>query len=200
MNRALACVIGVIVLWSCALGLTPAASDSPASPPIRFRLLDTTGTVHSDQEWASARAIVLFFVTPDCPVSQSYVPEMNRLESAYTGHGVRFYAVQSDASYNDTVVRQHTVEYGYRFPMLLDRDQRLLRQTGATTTPEAFVLTPRGQALYRGRIDNRIVSLGVKRPQATEFDLRDAIGDVLAGHPVARPRTTAYGCIIPTHR
>jgi hypothetical protein len=87
-------------------------------------------------------------------------------------------------------------EFAYRFPMLLDPSQILVRHTGATITPEALVMTPSGRVLYQGRIDNRIASLGVRRPEATEHDLRNALDDVLAGRPVARPRTTAYGCII----
>jgi hypothetical protein len=40
------------------------------------------------------------------------------------------------------------------------------------------------------------VSLGTTRPQATQFDLRNALDAILAHRPVVTPRTTAYGCLI----
>ena len=36
------------------------------------------------------------------------------------------------------------------FPALLDPHQTLARQTGARSTPEAVILGPAGQELYRG--------------------------------------------------
>ena len=186
------CSIGVLML---TLGVR-AAPDARSRTPLAFKLADSAGVVHTQDELARSRAVVLFFITPDCPISQGYVPEMNRLEAAYKPKGVAFFAVQSDLTAADAELRTHVAEYGYRFPALIDPRQVLIRHVNATVTPEAFIMTAAGTVMYQGRIDNRIVSLGQKRPQATEFDLRDALDAVLAGRPVARPRTTAFGCII----
>jgi peroxiredoxin len=179
--------------WLAARELTSA--DAPAA--FAFSLRDTNGATHTVESLAPARAVVLFFVMPDCPISQSYVPEMNRLERAYAQKGVRFFAVQSDVAADPAAVKRHVEEFGYRFPVLGDPDQRLVQHTAVTITPETVVMKPSGQVLYRGRIDNRIASLGTRRTQATVFDLRDALDAVLAGRPVVHPRTTAFGCIIP---
>lgn len=63
----------------------------PAVP--EFHLRDTNGILHNSSDWNSAKAILLFFVTDDCPVTNSYVPEMNRLQAAYAAHGVLTFAV-----------------------------------------------------------------------------------------------------------
>jgi peroxiredoxin len=160
------------------------------------RLADSNGTIHTERELQQAPAMVLFFIMPDCPISQGYVPEMNRIADAYGSRGVKFFAVQADLTASLAVVRKHVTEYGYHFPVLIDPKQQLVRHTGATVTPESFVLTRTGTVFYQGRIDNRIASLGTKRPQATEFDLRNAIDAALAGRPVAHAKTTAYGCLI----
>jgi len=191
-TSAAACFVGVLVL---TMGLR-AAPDGRSRTPLSFRLADSAGVVHTQDEFARSRAAVLFFITPECPISQGYVPEMNRLKSDYTSKGVIFFAVQSDMTTTDAELRAHVAEYRYQFPALIDPRQSLIRHTGATVTPEAIVMSASGTVLYQGRIDNRIVSLGQKRPKATEFDLRDALDAVLAGRPVARPRTTAFGCII----
>jgi thiol-disulfide isomerase/thioredoxin len=167
-----------------------------ANPSLQFALRDTEGVEHSPHEWTQARAVVLFFVTTDCPLSNGYAPEMNRIEQAYASRGVLVYAVQGDTTIPDEEVRRHAHEYGYRFPALLDPREVLARHTGATVTPEAVVLSPAGTVLYLGRIDNRVEDFGKTRIQATEFDLRDALDAILAGQPVSHPRTRALGCAI----
>jgi peroxiredoxin len=172
------------------------AAAALAQPALEFTLRDTAGVAHTPREWSQARAVVLFFVTTDCPLANGYAPEMNRIEEAYAPRGVLFYAVQGDTTVPDAEVRQHAHDYGYRFPALLDPHQILAHHTGATVTPEAVVLSGAGAVLYLGRIDNRVEDFGKTRFAATEFDLRDALDAVLAGRPVAHPRTRALGCAI----
>jgi peroxiredoxin len=172
------------------------AMAAVAHPSLQFALHDTEGVQHSQNEWSRARAVVLFFVTTDCPLSNGYAPEMNRIEQTYAARGVAFYAVQGDTTIPDEEVRRHAHEYGYRFPALLDPRQVLARHTGATVTPQAVVLSPEGAVLYLGRIDNKVEDFGKTRVEATEFDLRDALDAVLAGRPVPHPHTRALGCAI----
>ena len=198
MTRAL--VAAICLLSALARFGGDLRATGPTEPariaPLSFRLADSSGAIHTDRELKQTAAAVLFFITPDCPISQGYVPEMNRIADAYRSRGIGFYAVQADRTASETDVRRHVTEYGYRFPVLLDAQQQLVRRTGATVTPEAVVITASGSVLYQGRIDNRIVSLGRKRPQATEFDLRNALDAILAHRPVLHPQTTAYGCLI----
>lgn len=161
-----------------------------------FALSDTGGHLHARAEWNGKRAIVLLFVTTDCPLSNGYVPEMNRINSAYASRGVGFYAVQGDATVPVEQVREHVKEFVYNFPYLLDPEESLAAFAGATTTPEAAVFSPAGALLYLGRIDNRLEDFGKQRVQITEFDLRDALDAILAGKPVPHPRTKALGCAI----
>ena len=62
-------------------------------------------------------------------------------------------------------------------------------------TPEAAIYVG-GKLMYRGRIDNRYVELGVERPAATQRDLADALAALLAGKPVVAATTQAVGCYI----
>jgi thiol-disulfide isomerase/thioredoxin len=161
-----------------------------------FSMADTAGRVHTPAEWAGKRAIVLLFVSTDCPLSNRYVPEMNRLVSTYAPRGVLFYAIQGDATVPLDQVQAHVKQFGYTFPYLLDPEESLAAFTGATATPEAAVLAPNGGVLYLGRLDNRLEDFGKERVQVTEFDLRDALDAVLAGKSVLHPRTKALGCAI----
>jgi len=162
----------------------------------RVSLADSQGKIHTSAEWAGKKAVVLLFVTTDCPLSNAYVPELNRLERAYAQLGAVFYAVQGDATIAAEEVQRHVKEFGYGFPYLLDPLESLATYTGATATPETAVLSPGGELLYLGRIDNRVEDYGKRRVQITEFDLRDALDAILSGKVVPRPRTKAFGCAI----
>ncbi|WP_321473124.1 redoxin domain-containing protein [uncultured Paludibaculum sp.] len=172
------------------------ASLALFQPAPRFLLYDTEGAIHQESEWAQAKAVVLFFVTTDCPLSNGYVPEMNRIAREYAPRGVRVYAVLGDITVPAGEARRHVREFEYRFPVLFDQHQVLARYTGATVTPEAAVLSPHGQLLYLGRIDNSVERIGTTRFRPTKFELREALTATLAGRPVPHPRTTAFGCAI----
>jgi hypothetical protein len=170
------------------------ASVAAAGP--QFSLRDTAGVMHSQQEWSDKRAIVIFFTTVDCPLSNGYVPEMNRISKAYSNRGVAFYAVESDPTVPETQVRRHTADFQFAFPVLLDPKQFLVRLADASATPEVAVFSGAGKLLYLGRIDNRAEDIDRRRTVITEHDLTDALDSVLAGKPVAHPKTKVVGCII----
>jgi peroxiredoxin len=180
--------LAVAALLLCVL---PACAALP-----EFHLRDTTGAVHTPAEWASRKAVVLYFTTIDCPVANSYVPEMNRIHDAYASRGVLFLAVQADTSVAEPEVARYAAEYRYAFPVVLDPRQVLVQLTGAATTPQAAVVANDGRLLYLGRVDNRVEDFGKQRPSATVFDLRDALDATLAGKPVAHPSTRSIGCAI----
>src|SRR5215467_795172 len=164
----------------------------------QFHLRDTQGAVHSPSEWASAKAVVLYFVTTDCPIGNSYVPEMNRIRDAYASRGVLTWAVQADPTVAESAVAKYANDFRYTFPILLDPSQTLVHYAGATITPQVAVFSPEGKLLYLGRIDNRVEDFGVSRPKATTPDLRNALDAVLTGKPVSPDRTKSVGCSIPT--
>ena len=178
-----------------ALFLFVVAARAAGSPP-PFSLTDTAGRSHTPAEWQGKRAVVLLFLTTDCPLCNTYVPELNRIAVAYTPRGVAFYGVQGDATIPADDVRRHVHDYAYAFPYLFDRDESLASYTGATTTPEAAVLSPDGQLLYLGRIDNRLEDFGKQRTTVTEFDLRATLDAILAGKPAPHARTKPLGCAI----
>lgn len=147
----------------------------------------------------SGPAGVLFFITNDCPVANSYAPEIQRICGDYAAKGISCDLVYSDLSLDAPAIRKHHAEFGYpeSIPAVRDTGHKLAEATGATITPEAVVVGKGGKVLYRGRIDNFYAALGKPRRQATEHDLRQALDEVLAGKPVTHPQTQAVGCYIP---
>ncbi len=148
---------------------------------------------------SGSRAVVLFFAASDCPISNRYIPEIERLAREFSPEGVRFWWVYPNPEDTSQVVRSHDAQFDIHAEDVLDTDQLLTRMAHATITPEVAVFVPSSDGLremYRGRIDNRYVSLGQERPSATRHDLEDAIRAVLANRPVAKPGGPAVGCSI----
>ncbi|MGC2544212.1 MAG: redoxin domain-containing protein, partial [Silvibacterium sp.] len=149
---------------------------------------------------AGTEAIVLFFTATDCPISNRYIPEIQRLEKKYAAQHVVFWFVYPNVGETGAAVRQHEADYGTEAHVLLDPHHRLVDLTRARVTPEAAILVPQLvgaeslRTVYHGRIDNRYIQIGQQRPTATQFDLERAIVDVLQHRPVQRPDGPAVGC------
>ena len=143
---------------------------------------------------AALTLTVFVFTTSDCPISNRYAPEIQRLAAAY-GDKAKFVLVYPVPADTPQAITAHKKRFGYTLEHLRDADQRLVRLTGATVTPEVAVLKD-NVLLYRGRIDDRYVAFGVERPKATMNDLEEALTAILAGRPVAVKETRAIGCIL----
>jgi peroxiredoxin len=175
--------------------LVVALSAAVAAPP-QFDLRDTAGVRHTAEAWRGKKAVVVFFVMTDCPLSNGYVPEMNRIRADYASQGIAFYAAHSDPFVTEEAVRAHVAEFGYRFPVLLDTKLVLAKAAGATVVPEVAVFSGAGELLYLGRIDNRMEDITRRRTHITEHELREALDAILAGRAPKVTRRRAVGCSI----
>ncbi len=142
-------------------------------------------------------ASVMIFITTDCPISNSYAPEIQSILRNYGDQPLDFYLVHVDPDVTVEAARSHASDFSLSCAILMDPAQQLVRAVGATVTPEAVVILEGGTLAYRGRIDNWYGDLGRKRPRATRHELRDALEAVLDGQPVPVARTEAVGCFIP---
>jgi hypothetical protein len=151
--------------------------------------------------WA-AKAQVLFFVSTDCPISNSFAPEIQRICRDYAAKGVGCSLVYEDFQVDAAAVSKHLAEYGYdripatRFSVINDADRHVAARAHATITPQAVVIDSADKIRYRGRINNFYAELGKPRQVVTVHDVRDALDAILAGKSVANPETKALGCYI----
>lgn len=143
------------------------------------------------------KAIVFLFTSTDCPISNRYAPEVQRLAALFSPKGVAFRLVYPNPAEKAGAIRAHMSAFAYDEPIQAFRDPRqaLAKFLNATVTPEVAVVAGE-RVRYRGRIDDRYVDLGLDRPSPTTHDLADALTAVLAGRAVAHPTTQAVGCSI----
>ena len=137
---------------------------------------------------------VLDFTTTDCPISNRYAPEINRLAARFSGQAT-FVLVYPVATDSPDVIREHHKKFGYALESIRDIKHELVRRTGVTVTPEVAVMAG-DRMVYRGRIDDRYIELGRDRIKPTRHDLEDALTAILANKPVAQKETRAIGCFL----
>ena len=160
------------------------------------QMRDVDGTAR-DLFAPAGTANVLVFVASDCPISNGYAPEIQRICRDYRTKGVACSLVYEDMSIDAAHVRAHRDAYGYKgIAAVIDVDGAIAKRAAATVTPQAVIVGPAGIVKYRGRIDNQYVALGKPRRVVTVHDARDALDALLAGRPVAHPDTEAFGCFI----
>ena len=180
----------VCAILCLAAGLCLASPER--SSGLVFRDLDDIPRRPYDP--ADKLASVLFFYSHDCPISNGYAPEINRICAGRDNFA--FYIVQVDPALSRALAKDHARKFDLHPPVLLDPKHQLVKLAKATVTPEAVVLGKKGQVLYRGRIDNLYAALGKKRAAATEHDLLNALDAITAGKPVKKSETKAIGCLI----
>lgn len=193
--RVIPCCLLVAVILGCGVRSTQ-ADPPPADKQMKEEFLDVLGGKYSLPGPDGCKAVVLLFIGNDCPISNGYSKEIVRLCKEYTPKKVAFCVVYAEADICENDARKHAKDYGYCCPAILDPKLTLALKVGATIKPETAVLSPEGELLYLGRIDDIYADFGKKRAGPTRRDLKNALDAVLAGNPVPVARTKAIGCYI----
>jgi len=158
--------------------------------------VDLAGSPVKPDAFSESKATGWIFIATDCPVSNGYAGEINRLQAAYSGKA-RIFLIYSDPSTSRADAATHHSAYSLKSPGILDAKQTLMHEAKAEKTPEAVVFNSKGRIVYKGRIDNRWARLGVSRGTATTHEFRDALDAAIAGRMPKVQRAPEVGCYIP---
>ncbi|MEM7294828.1 MAG: redoxin domain-containing protein, partial [Pseudomonadota bacterium] len=173
---------------------TPLSEEIQAADLIGARFIDLDGQIVRIGMDGETIPVIIVFIGDKCPVSQRYAPELKQFADRAESAGLKFYGVISDPYVSAEEARKIALEYGLDFTVLWDASGDLAQRLSPEVTPEAFVISPQGAVLYRGRIDNRFASVGVLRNQITQHDLSDVIAALGSGKELSPRRTDAVGC------
>lgn len=178
------------ILLFCLLGVLVAKAQTS------FLLKDLSGNKTTLNTAVTAKARVYVFVSPECPLCQSYSLTLRNIYDQYYRKGVEMIGIVPGTDFTNAQIAAYIKEYKIPFTILKDEQLKLVQHYGATITPEVVVTDTKGGMLYRGRIDNWAYELGKKRKVITEHNLKDALESILAGKPVKVSQTKAVGCFI----
>lgn len=196
MLPALLALAGLV--GTAAAEPTVAASTDKIGKKVAFSLADAAGQPRSLAALADRKAVVVVFLSFDCPISNSYAPLLADLHSVYAGKGVGLVGIVSGDDLTPAAVERQARDYRLPFPVLKDDRFKVADLFQARTVPEAFVLDRHHVVRYRGRIDDTWSARLKKSRQLTRHDLKTALDEVLAGKEVTTAATVPIGC--PLHR
>ncbi|MDP3582987.1 MAG: thioredoxin family protein [Ignavibacteria bacterium] len=156
-----------------------------------FSLKDYNGKLHSLSDYKNSKAIVLIFVSTQCPVSNAYNERMAKLYNQYKDKNVKILGINSNKAETAEEIKKHASEKNLQFAILKDENNIVADKFEASSTPEAYVLNGNLEIVYHGRIDDNR-----KADDVQTSDLSVAIDEILAGKAVSNPKTKAFGCSI----
>jgi peroxiredoxin len=182
-----------LVIFALGAGVVTVSGQMPAigSTLENFSLPDTDGKVRSLDELKGKNGAVVIWLSAQCPVVRGYVERINQLAAEYQSKGINFIGINSNATEDLPWVKSNMAEFGYKFPILIDKGNVLADKLGATVTPEVYYVDGKGSLLYHGAIDN---DRSGRNP--TETYLRTAFDASLSGKKVERTSANAFGCTI----
>ncbi len=184
-------LLSLAMIWLLGCESAPQGSHAP-----HISVLDASNHALNPFEDPRAKAIVFFFLRTDCPISNRYAPEIERLAQKYASENIRFFLVYPEPATSGAEIERHRKEYHLTLEPLRDPRHALVRTARVTVTPETAVFLPDGREVYHGRIDDRYVDFGKERPEATTHDLDEALTALTAGQPIVSSVTRAVGCYI----
>src|SRR5262249_36907587 len=123
------------------------------------------------------KAVVVLFLSFDCPVSNSYAPTLIELHKAYAAKGVAFVAVASSDDLSASELAQKAKEFALPFAVLKKKKSAAAAPLKARPPPEAFVLDATPALRYRGPTDNAYSARLKKNSRVTDHDLKNALDD-----------------------
>lgn len=191
-----------LVFMALLLSLSGLASGQEASVEKlnkkieNFHLTDATGKAFSLNDFNKPNAVVMVFLSFECPVARSYSSLLGQLHNDYSSRGVSFLGIDASDDLSASQIADKAREFKLPFPVLKDERFVAADSLKAEATPEAFVLDHNFVVRYRGRIDNSYFARLKRNTQTTENDLKRALEELLAGKDISVPATRAVGCPI----
>jgi thiol-disulfide isomerase/thioredoxin len=213
---AFACLLSLFTpnaVFAAVVGRTGPAPDAPSQAELKigdaapdFNLPGIDGKNHTLATYASAKLLMIAFLSNHCPDSNATTPRIIEFAKRYAEKGVTVIAINPNnpdgvsvdelgyTSYSDGFeeMKRYSADLGFVFPYLYDGEtQKTAIDYGCLCTPHVFVFDADRKLRYKGQFDDSHYAdpASVKTTEA-----RDAIEDLLAGRPVAVPETKPHGC------
>jgi hypothetical protein len=179
-----------------------AATAVVGQPAPAFSVTDASGKAVSLADF-KGKTVVLEWVNPGCPYVRKHYDSANMqaTQKSATDKAVVWLSVNSTAPGH----------YDYKKPAdmaawmqaqkaaathtLMDSDGKTGKAYGARTTPHMYVVDAKGVLAYAGGIDDT-PSSNPADVKTAKNHVNAALGDLLAGKPVAQAVTRPYGCSV----
>lgn len=165
----------------------PAVAPAPAgpragarAPAFALKAVDSgqTRALESFTKAKGVKGAVVVFLSCKCPYVVQARGPLADLQKQY-GEKVAFVGLNANQNEKTDDIKADSA-LNFPFPMLRDEGSKVADLYGAERTPEVFVVDGGGVIRYHGGV----------------ADLGPALAQLVAGAPVAKPESKAFGCTI----
>ncbi len=165
-----------------------------------FKLMNIDGKMVSLSDYNDAKGFIITFTCNTCPYAVLYEDRIEALNKKYASKGYPVIAIMpnnTDIKPGDSMeaMKARAKAKGFTFPYLIDKEQKIFPQYGATKTPHMYVLqkTKNGNVVkYIGAVDNNYKDASA----VTKKYVENAVDALLNGEEVPETKTRAIGCSI----
>ena len=165
-----------------------------------FSLENIDGSFVSLSDFKDAKGFIIVFTCNTCPYAVLYEDRIEALNKKYAHQGYPVIAIMPnnvETKPGDSMMsmRERAIDKGFTFPYLIDADQKIYPQYGATKTPHVFILesTSRGPLVrYIGGIDDNYKDASLVKIRYVE----EVIESLKNGYEIKQTKTKAIGCSI----
>ena len=165
-----------------------------------FKLKNIDGQMVSLADYTDAKGFIVIFTCNTCPYAVKYEDRIIDLDQKYADKGYPVIAIMPNNvevkpgdSYESMQARAKSK--GFTFPYLIDEDQTIYPQYGATKTPHVYILekSKEGNVVrYIGAIDDNYQDAAKVNTKYVE----EAVDALLDGQEIKEKQTRAIGCSI----
>jgi len=180
----------------------PALAATVGQPAPEFSAPDLAGKAVKLSDFRG-KFVVLEWTNPECPYVRRHYDSGNMpsLQKEFAAKGVVWLAVNSSSPESgeftppEGMTKWVAAKGAAPTAVLIDKDGKVGRLYGARTTPHMYVIDPQGKLVYVGAIDDKRWA-NVEETKSAKNHVRAALGEAMAGKPVAVSATTPYGCSV----
>lgn len=123
-------------------GLSP-VKDKPVAP--EFTLPDLDGKIHRLSDYRG-KVVILNFWATWCPPCRFEMPSMQTAWLQTKDRGVVILAI--NVGEDEDTIFTFTGDYPVEFPLLLDKDSKVIRQWSVRGLPTTYIVGPDGRIIY----------------------------------------------------
>ncbi len=182
------------VVFGNALSAPTTLGEAPV-----FTLTNSNGASVSLNQF-EGKYVVLEWWNKDCPVvKRHYGGNIQGLQKQFTKDGVVWLSILSSAPgkqgyvLGDAANDAMKSKEGAPSHILLDADGKVGKMYNAKTTPQMVLISPKGEMLYNGAIDNMPNGNSETMSKAENYLVR-AYNEAKAGKEVTIKTSQPYGC------
>ena len=145
------------------------------APMMDLKMQATDGNAYSLSDAKNTNGMLVIFSCNTCPFVVMWEDRYTMLEEICRKNKVGMVYLNSNEKKRDQddsfdAMVQHSIEYSYSFPYLVDEKSTLANAFNAKTTPHVFLFDQNNMLVYKGAIDDNYES----KKEVKSFYLKDA--------------------------